>query len=420
MEQACLQVGGRLIAWQGVGIAGAVDGVRAQCVARHPQRQFRRPVQGDAVFRAQGPQRILVPGVARALGIEFLVLVGLVGGHETQAVGGQAERFEFQRAAIRAVVVDAAPAADAALAAGFQGRVAAVGERGDFIVVAVVVQTQFQAFGVAQARLRDEIHAFLVPIRPLPVARAHGIGRRRLALFAMLLVVAERIFVARPRAARRQAHLEREFMVLAVSVVARAAIFRGGGAEIGRQGKAVAVDVRHARLQIPQALVRAHVGRRLALAARAEADGSVAFQARHGFARHQVDGAAQSIGAVGHRAETLGHLDGRQVGCGEAVEIDVAVIWHVDGNTVDVQGYLARVETADGHGFLVARIGRQRHARQQIEGVAHVVAVKAAHLGAAHLRARLLFHLACLLALANHRDRAQHERRRRLHVILAA
>ena len=95
-----------------------------------------------------------------------------------------------------------------------------------------------------------------------------------------------------------------------------------------------------------------------------KADFDIAFKGRRRPARNQVDCATERIGAVADRAEAFGDLNGRQIGGGETIEIDIAVIRDINRNTVNEQRRLANIKAAQENRFFIARVVRDGHPGQ--------------------------------------------------------
>ena len=291
-------------------------------------------------------------------------------------------------------------------------RVARVRVHVQAVLVGVVVDACLEQVVGIDARGAQKVHAVLVPIGPAPVADdvlARGAaGIHGVALLAFLAHIAQRVFV---RGIGREAQLERQPLVRAVGVVA--VVARVGGLllevlEALGQRKTVRVQVGGAKLVVPGAQVAAQVHGGLAFAACACADACIALERFDGLARDQVDGAAQRIGAIHQRCASLGHADLGQVERGEAAEVHIAVIGHVQRHAVHEDRHLARIEAAQVNHFLVAIVARQRGARQQAHGVGHGVGIALAHLGGAQSLFIAGYGL-CFITRTVHIDRAQLE-----------
>ena len=130
-----------------------------------------------------------------------------------------------------------------------------------------------------------------------------------LLFFAADAAVADGVFVGEVGG---EAEFERIVAVGAGGVFAVGAGVGGaafGVAEMVRQVEAVGIQIGKTALHVEAAGVGAEVGGQVVADGVVEADIDIAFERFARFARNQVDGAAQSIGAVHQRSAALGHAD---------------------------------------------------------------------------------------------------------------
>ncbi len=317
----------------------------------------------------------MLPGLA-AVVLTVHVLLEVVG-QAQQVLVAQAP-FVLDAGAVAVVVVPAAERRGPGLAV-----VAGVVVGVKAVLVGVVIGAHLQPVG-AEVGGAAGVDAGLVPGRPLPVARRTeriaGIGR--IALLAFLALVADHVFVA---VVGRQPDLEVDLAVGGIAVVASAAVLEGVGPVVVGETEVVLIQVGHPGLHVPVALVAAEVGVDavavvLAVVGKAQPAADLALEGLHRLARDQVDRPAEGVRPVGHRAEALGHLDARQLEGGEAAEVGVAVIGHIDRNAVEEDRHLAQVEAAHVDHLLVTRADpAQVDARHQVQRLAQRLAVVLAH-----------------------------------------
>ena len=374
IAQACQAVGGA-----GRARGPLVDLLGVALVMAQAQRQAPALGQGDVILEHQRGGHIAVVLLRVLARGRVGVLVLLVVEGRMQLMTGEG-------------VVDplhAGPLAHILVAAGrIVGRVAGVLVHVETVFVGVVVEARLEHIAAVQTGGAQEIQAVLVPVGPAPVA--HGVLLRGLAgvdgiaLLAFLAHIADGVFV---RGIGRESQLEGQALVGAVRVLALAAGI--GGLllvipEAPGQRKAVGIQVGGTQLVVPTALVTSQVEARPALAAAAHTQAHIAFEGLDRFARDQIHGTAQRIGAVQQRGAGLGHIDLGQVEGGEAAQVHIAVIGHVQRHAIHKNRHLARVEAAQADHFLVAVVAREAHARKIAHGIGHGAGVAALHLGTAH------------------------------------
>ncbi|MNE11689.1 hypothetical protein D3C80_1044570 [compost metagenome] len=241
---------------------------------------------------------------------------------------------------------------------------------------------------LAEAGIGGQEQAGLVPFRPLPPALAlagggqvAGVGR--LALAALLLDIAEDVLVG---VVGGKAKLEAELAVTLVAVFAATlALLVVGRLEVVRQHRVVIVDIGHAALHPPIALVGAEVGIAaisvdVAVVGQLQAAAHFTFEGLGGPSGDQVDRPAQGVGAVQQRGEALGHFNARQVVGGEASQVDIAVVGYVGGNAIDIDRHLQTVEATHVHHLFGTRahVG-EIHPGGQGQGAVDGLAVVQAH-----------------------------------------
>ena len=313
-------------------------------VVADPEDHPRGRVEGPLVFAGERPGAVFeAPPGSAVLAFAVDVLLPVQG--EGQAVVLAQALAEFHPGAVGPVVVLAATAL-----AGLQVGATVVLLQGVLEGVAVEARTQARAFAELGAGV--EVQAFLVPVRPAPVAAlerriAAGVGWR--LLVAVLLEVGQHVFVA---GIGRQAQLQGAAGVAAGRVGAFAvatqvvAVAQAAGEGRGRRGRArrrwpgrspggPAAEGEIRRPADPPCVARP---------ALAEAEAGLEGAGR--ATGSQVDRPAEHVRPLQQRGVALGHFDAGQVRGEEAAEVDVAVVGHVDRHAVDEQRHLARVEAA--------------------------------------------------------------------------
>lgn len=345
-------------------------------VVADPEDHPRGRVEGPLVFAGERPGAVFEapPGPA-VLAFAVDVLLPVQG--EGQAVVLAQALAEFHPGAVGPVVVLAATAL-----AGFQVGATVVLLQGVLEGVAVQARTQARAFAELGAGV--EVQAFLVPVRPAPVAAlerriAAGVGWR--LLVAVLLEVGQHVFVA---GIGRQAQLQGAAGVAAGRVGAFAVATQVVAvAQAAGEGAGVAVEPGAAGLEEALAALAAEGEIRrpadppcVARPALAEAEAGLEGAGR--ATGRQVDRPAEHVRPLQQRGVALGHFDAGQVRGEEAAEVDVAVVGHVDRHAVDEQRHLARVEAAYADlAFVAVAAALQVDAGEGVQRLADVAAVEA-------------------------------------------
>ena len=206
--------------------------------------------------------------------------------------------------------------------------------------------------------MREEIDAFFVPHRPVPVATISFVAARitRGLFSAFLIVVSDRVFVG---FVRSKAYFEVKFLVSLHGVIASAAVFIVVDRHIKFRRKLLTAIFKKAAagLQIKQLLLGSDIKIYVV------ADGftalarfkSIADLALKLFARlfgDQIYRAAHSIRSVKHRAGAFRDYDARQIKRCKSPVIDIAVVRDINGDAVDKDGHSSGVEAANVKGLL--------------------------------------------------------------------